>query len=78
MSWAGLTAGQLCRAIRNPSLGAMTPDQMVAHFSTGLVRWAWEPGLNAQGSGRASPPLSHAKFIALTKLWIASGAACPD
>src|SRR3979411_1797870 len=42
MAWAGLSAGQLCRALRDPARGGMRPDQMLAHFNTGLVRWAWE------------------------------------
>jgi len=78
MAWVGLTAGQLCRALRNPSLGGMSPDQMLAHFNTGLVRWAWEPGVNAQGRGRVTPSLSYDEFVSVTKLWIASGAACPQ
>jgi hypothetical protein len=77
MAWAGLTAGQLCRALRDPALGAMRPDQMVAHFNTGLVRWAWTPGMDSQGRVRVTPSLSHDEFVGLTKLWIASGAACP-
>jgi hypothetical protein len=78
MAWTGLNAGQLCRALRDPSRGDMSPDRMLAHFSTGLVRWAWAPGTDAHHRARATPPLTYSELIGLTKHWIASGAVCPD
>jgi hypothetical protein len=36
MAWQGLSAGDLCRALRDPARGAMPPDQLLAHFDTGL------------------------------------------
>lgn len=77
MGWEGLSVGQICEAIRDPARGGMKPQDLVAHFNTGLVRWAWSPGTDAHGHPRTAPPLSHDAFIALTKRWIASGAACP-
>jgi hypothetical protein len=78
MAWAGLSAGQLCRALRDPARGGMRPDQMLAHFNTGLVRWAWEPGRNAGAIPRATPSLSFDEFVTVTKLWVESGAVCPE
>jgi hypothetical protein len=78
MAWIGLNAGELCRALRDPSKGAMSPQQMVPHFATSLIRWSWDPGTNAHGRARGTPPMSYAEFIALTKRWIASGAVCPE
>lgn len=77
MAWTGLGPGQLCRALRDPAKGAMSPDQMLAHFATGLVRWGWDPGTNARGRVRSTPPMSYSAFIGLTKRWIDSGATCP-
>ncbi len=77
MAWTGLNAGQLCRALRDPARGAMSPDRMLEHFDSGLVRWAWAPGRNAHAHTRATPPLSYAELIETTRQWIASGAACP-
>ena len=77
MGWEGLTVSQLCRAISDPAHGGMKPSQLVAHFNTGLVRWAWTPGVDSHGRARTSPPISHEQFIALTKQWVASGAECP-
>jgi mono/diheme cytochrome c family protein len=78
MAWIGLSPGQLCRALRDPAKGGMSPDQMLPHFATGLIRWGWEPGTNAHGRARATPPISYAEFIGLTKRWIESGATCPE
>ena len=76
MAWAGLTPGQICRALFDPAHGGMKPDELIAHFDTSLVRWAWSPGSDARGQQRTPPPVDYDTFIALTKQWIATGAAC--
>jgi hypothetical protein len=78
MAWKGLSPGDLCRALRDPAKGAMTPEQMLPHFATGLIRWAWAPGTNSHGHSRSTPPMTYAQFIDVTRRWIASGAACPE
>jgi hypothetical protein len=77
MAWQGLSAGDLCRALRDPARGAMPPDQLLAHFDTALVRWAWAPGKDRSGGERTTPPLSHEEFMAIAKAWIDAGAVCP-
>ena len=77
MKWSGLTVGELCRSLLDPTRGGMKPEQFVAHFNTSLVRWAWTPGGDAHGQARTRPPMSHEEFIALTERWVATGAACP-
>ncbi len=78
MAWSGLSAGELCRALRDPAKGAMKPRQMLPHFATSLIRWGWAPGTDARGSARTTPPMSYDDFVGLTKRWIASGAVCPE
>jgi len=78
MAWVGLSPGQLCRALRNPAKGAMSPDQMLSHFATGLIRWGWDPGKNGHGQARTTPPMSYSEFIGVTTRWIESGAKCPE
>jgi len=78
MAWQGLSAGDLCRALQDPARGAMSPEQLRAHFNTGLVEWAWAPGTDRTGKERTPPPVGRDEFIALTKAWIDAGAVCPQ
>jgi hypothetical protein len=78
MAWEGLSVGELCRALLDPAHGGMKPAQFVAHFRTGLVRWAWSPGVDSHGQLRSQPPLSYEQFIALTQAWVGKGSTCPS
>lgn len=78
MGWQGLSASAICRAIFDPAHGGMKPAQLVAHFNTGLVRWAWSPGGDAHGRPRTPPPIDYDAFVKLTAEWVAAGAACPQ
>jgi hypothetical protein len=78
MAWEGLSAGELCRAVRDPKRGGMKPARLVAHFGTGLVRWAWSPGSDRGGRLRSVPPIGYEQFIELTRDWVRAGAPCPD
>ncbi len=77
MAWEGLSAGELCRALRDPHRGGMPPEKLGAHLNTALVRWAWAPGTNAQGAPRSTPPLSHEALVEVARQWLASGSECP-
>jgi hypothetical protein len=77
MAWEGLSAGELCRALLDPRRGGMQPGKLVDHLNTGLVRWGWSPGTNAQGAPRTTPPLSHEAFVEVARQWAASGSHCP-
>ncbi len=78
MAWEGLSVGDLCRALTDPARGGMRPDQFAAHVRTGLVRWAWSPGVDRSGRARSEPPLAYEQFMALTQEWVSTGAACPS
>ena len=73
MAWQGLSFGDLCRILKDPTQnGGRSLPQLLDHFeSEQLVLWAWNPGL-----GRIPPPLSHDEFVAKVKQWIETGAAC--
>lgn len=49
-----------------------SPQDLIAHMRTALVRWAWAPG-----EGRSKPPMSYEAFYAKFKLWIDKGAVPP-
>ncbi len=75
MLWQGLSVGDLCRMLRDPARnGGRSPEALVEHMdSEPLVLWGWEPG-----RGREPVPVPHAEFVALMKVWVAGGSACPD
>jgi hypothetical protein len=78
MAWEGLSVGELCRALLNPTKGAMQPNQFIPHFGTGLVRWAWSPGVDRRGEARSTPPVSYEHFLQVASEWVANGALCPN
>jgi hypothetical protein len=74
MAWKGLTTGELCNTLKDPSKnGNRSLQDLVVHMDTSLVRWAWNPG-----PGRTLPPFSHQEFVSRLKVWIETGAACPE
>lgn len=76
MSFQGITAGQLCRNLKDPiqNGGKKTAKDAVAHISTDpKVLWAWSPG-----NGRTTPPLGQADFLKKMNDWVAGGAPCPE
>lgn len=76
MPFQGVTAGQLCRDLKDPlkNGGRKTAKDAVQHVSTDpKVLWAWNPG-----NGRTTPPLSQAEFLKKMNEWVENGAACPE
>jgi hypothetical protein len=74
MAWKGLSAADLCHALKDPAKnGNRSLQDLVAHMDTSLVRWAWNPG-----PGRTLPPFSHDEFVSRLKVWIETGATCPE
>lgn len=75
MVFQGLTAGQLCRQLKDPTKngGRKTPKEAIHHLEEDpLVHWAWEPG-----NGRTVPPMSYKDFMHHMETWVANGADCP-
>lgn len=76
MVFQGLTAGQLCRQLKDPSKngGRKTAKEAIHHLEEDpLVHWAWTPG-----NGRTLPPMSYEDFMAKMNAWVENGAACPE
>ena len=75
MVFQGLTAGQLCRQLKDPKQnGGRTGEQVIDHIDKDtLVLWGWNPG-----EGRTTPKMSHKEFSAKMHEWIAKGGACPE
>ncbi len=74
MNWHGLSSAELCTMFKDQSRnGGRDLDALVKHVDNEpLVLWGWDPG-----DGRASVPLLHSELVAVMRVWIAAGAACP-
>ncbi len=78
MGWEGLSAGEICRALRDPARSGMTPHQLIQHLTHDkLVLWAWQGSRDLAGKARSTPPLSHAAFLDGIRRWLAAGGGCP-
>jgi cytochrome c5 len=75
MVFVGRTPAELCRQLKDPKqTGGRSLQQLLEHVADDeLVGWGWNPG-----DGRALPPLSRPDTVAQMKIWIDSGAACPQ
>lgn len=75
MSWAGLSSGEPCHALKDPELnGSRSAKDLEKHMGEDkLVLWGWEPGGN-----REPVPIAHDEFMQLFKTWTAAGMPCPD
>jgi len=75
MGWDGLSKGELCRTLLDPSKnGGRGVADLVQHMTgDALVQWAWNPG-----RGRTLPTLSVDDFKAALEQWAAVGAPCPN
>jgi hypothetical protein len=74
MVFIGLSAGELCRTIKDPQKNGgrdfAALDQHVSEDQ--LVLWGWHPG-----TGRAPVPIPHEEFVAAFRTWVSAGAPCP-
>ena len=71
----GLTSGDLCRQLKDPSRnGGRKMADLLHHVAEDeLVLWGWDPGV-----GRTPVPVSHEAFVAAFKTWLDSGCQCPE
>jgi len=74
MGWIGLSLGQICGHIKDPTRnGGRSLQQVVEHMTDDdLVGWAWRPGAD-----RAPAAGTQKEFGELLKAWLDNGAGCP-
>jgi len=74
MLWQGLSAGALCRSLKDPARnGKRSLADIVTHMETDkLVLWGWSPGAELQ-----AVPVAHGELMRHMRVWVDSGAACP-
>ncbi|MGH9746800.1 MAG: hypothetical protein ACRD59_11905 [Candidatus Acidiferrales bacterium] len=75
MLWQGLSAGDLCRAVKDPKLNGNRDGQaLIKHMEDEpLVLYGWNPG-----KGREPVPISHEKTVEYVKIWVTGGMVCPN
>ena len=80
MYWEGLTAVEIAQSFMDPVRnGGRTPEEVMHHLTEHeLVLWAWEPGVDASGQPRETPPLSKEEYIKVVKQWFEDGAVIPS
>jgi hypothetical protein len=79
MAWQGLSRVEIARSMLNPeNNGGRSLAEIVKHLTEHeLVLWAWEPGVDAEGTPREKPPISKEAYIKAVKAWAESGALIP-
>ena len=79
MAWEGLSRVEIAKSMLNKeNNGGRSLEEIVHHLTEHeLVLWAWEPGVDANGSPRELPPVSKEDYIKAVKEWAAAGAPIP-
>lgn len=79
MRWEGLSRTEIARSMMDPKRnGGRTPEEILHHLTEDkLVLWAWEPGVDASGTPRESPPLRKEAYIKAVKAWFEMGHEIP-
>ncbi|WP_439131426.1 hypothetical protein [Polaribacter sp.] len=80
MAWKGLSRKEIAAVILDKSKnGGKNLKEVEKHLTEDdLVLWAWNPGVNASGNQRETPPISEEEFKKVVKEWIANGAIIPE
>lgn len=79
MYWEGLSRVEIAESMLDPERnGGRSLEEIVHHLTEHeLVLWAWEPGIDANGTPREPPPVPVDEYIAAVKAWAEAGAPIP-
>lgn len=80
MAWEGKTRVEIATQMMDPNRnGGRNHEEILEHLTEHeLVLWAWDPGVDAEGTERELPPHSKEVFINAVKEWIEEGAKIPE
>lgn len=80
MRWEGLSHAEIAESMLDPKRnGGRDHDKVMHHLTEHeLVLWAWEPGVDADGKPRETPPVNKKDYIAAVKRWFKDGAVIPE
>lgn len=79
MRWEGLTRVEIAESMLDPVRNGGRSHEDIMHHLTehALVLWAWDPGIDAAGNPRETPPLLKDEYIKVVKEWFENGAVIP-
>jgi len=79
MAWEGKTRVEIATQMMDPARnGNRSHAEILKHLTEHkLVLWAWDPGVDAEGTPREKPPVPKDEYIAAVKEWIDAGAVIP-
>ncbi len=80
MAWEGKSRVEIAKQMMDPKRnGGRTHHEIMEHLTEHeLVLWAWEPGMDAEGTPRELPPVPKDEYIEAVKEWIENGAVIPE
>jgi cytochrome c553 len=80
MRWEGLSRTEIAESILDRKRNGDRNHEQIMHHMTehALVLWAWEPGVDANGEPRQTPPVPKDVYIAAVKKWFEDGAVIPE
>ncbi len=79
MAWEGLSRVEIAQSMTDPERnGGKNIHQIEEHLTEhALVLWAFDPGVDSEGTPREVPPVSKEDYIAAVKKWVETGAHIP-
>lgn len=80
MRWEGLSRTEIAASMLDPKRnGGRDHEHLIEHLTEhALVLWAWEPGIDAAGNPRETPPVPVDEYIEAVKEWFEAGAVIPE
>lgn len=73
MAWENKTAFEVCTVLKDTRMnGGKDLNALLEHMEKdALVLWGFEPG-----GDRSLPPVDHARFVELLRVWVNAGGPC--
>jgi cytochrome c553 len=79
MKWEGLSRIEIAQSMLDKERnGGRSHEEVMEHLTEhALVLWAWNPGIDAAGNPRETPPVPKEEYIKVVKEWFENGAVIP-
>ena len=80
MNWEGLSRTEIATSILDKKRnGGKNHHEILEHLTQDpLVLWAWNPGIDTEGTPRETPPVPVDEYITAVKEWFEAGAIIPN